>query len=76
MSRQVQCMSGKDVPRQESNDRCSPKTKPASRKECQLKDCVTLVAIAGLGNVNYYWRLSLWTPVRLCYKSHQFLLTL
>lgn len=67
MTRQVQCLSGGEVTKPVDEAQCLAATRPQSRRVCKIQDCVTtLYAIHQDGaELDYYWRLTMWTPVSL-----------
>lgn len=79
MTRQVMCLtlSKKLIPEQVDDARCSAITRPQSRRVCKTTDCkTTLYSLykGGDAQAGYYWRITMWTPVR-CYTLSVAVLT-
>lgn len=72
MTRQVMCLSGERIAKQVDEAQCSAITRPQSRRVCKTTDCKTTLYSLDKGEdaqVGYYWRITMWTPVRCCTVS-------
>ena len=65
------CLSGEKIAKQVDDAHCSSAARPQSRKVCKIQDCETTLYHINQewdnGQAGYYWRISMWTPVRFCF---------